>query len=77
MSMVVICFEFFGGENTPDFEIRPDGIEHLQNRWDIAYKRDVDGLDLRPEGETAIGDYERISVPDTRQQVQERGIENA
>ena len=75
--LAVVLPELVGGENAAEDEVGAERVEDLEDRGDVVHQREVDGLELRPEREAAVGDDERVGVPHARQQAEHGGIEDA
>jgi hypothetical protein len=69
--------EFLGHPGFADHEIGAQGAEHIEHAGDIVAQRNVHGLDLRPEGEAAVGDDDGVGVAHAREQRENVGIEDS
>jgi len=74
---VVVVQKLLGGEDATDLEVGPERVEHLEHGGHVVDQGEVDGFNLRPEREAAVGDDEGVGVAHARQQAEDGGIENA
>jgi len=73
----VVLEEFPGLHDFADFEDGADEVEDVQHGWDAVGERDIDGFDLRPIGESPVGDDQRVGVADAGEQIEDVWIEDA
>ena len=73
----VHLLELLGHVSLPEIDCGEECLQDLVDRGNAIDQRDVDGLDLRPEGKTAVGDDQHVGVTDAGDQREDRGVENA
>lgn len=70
-------FEKFPGHvNLHSLKISANRGKHLEHGRDIVANRKVQRLDVRPEGESPVGDNQRVRVPNSRQQRKQMGVKD-
>ena len=60
--------KLIGHECIAYFEVGPNGLEHVEHAGYIVDQGDIDGLNLRPEEKTPVGNDQRIRMPHAAQQ---------
>jgi len=60
--------EFSGHVSLDSLKISADRGKHLKHGRDIVANRKVQRLDLRPEGESPVGDNQRVRMSNSRQE---------
>ena len=73
----LFCRNSSAAINAAEDEVGAERVEDLEDRGDVVHQREVDGLELGPEREAAVGDDEGVGVPHARQQAEHGGIEDA
>lgn len=78
LGFFVVRFQkFLGHPGFADDEVGAQNFQHVQDAGDVVAQGNVHGLDLRPEGEAAIGDDDGVGVADACEQRENVRIENS
>jgi hypothetical protein len=73
----VVVAELFGHPDVADDEVLLDGAEEVGDGGDVVDEGDVDGFDLGPEGEAAVGEDDGVGVADAGEEGVDVGIEDS